>query len=295
METEMPGVIEPALKTIEEVYKTGKLLLAGRADAELEARLLLCKSASLTEERFYAEAGMTIAPDRERKFFRLIARRISGVPLSHLTLIKEFWSLPFQVGPGVLIPRPESELIVEKVLELSARRKVLIADIGTGCGNLAVSLAHELPEARVVATDISQKALKIAQRNAATLKAAHIVFVHGSLFSPLDDLRLRKKCDFIISNPPYVSREDWKALPSEIRDHEPKEALLAGETGLEFIESLIAGAPNYLKPGGCLVFEIGWGQEERVIPMFGGEWNNIKSYRDLSGIPRVVTAGIAPK
>ena len=282
------------MKTIQGLYQEGKTLLAGFPDAELEARLLLCKSAVLTEERFYADAGKKIMPARERRFFRMIAERISGVPLSYLTRIKEFWSHPFEVGPGVLIPRPESELIVEKVLALSAGREELIADIGTGCGNLAVSLARELPQARVVATDISQKALKAARRNAFKMKAANISFARGSLYSPLDDLRLRKKCDFIVSNPPYVSREEWEALPSEIRDHEPREALLAGETGLEFIEALVAGAPHYLKPSGRLVFEIGWGQKNRVMPMFGSLWSRVRTYKDLGGIPRVVSAGISP-
>ncbi|MBN1224968.1 MAG: peptide chain release factor N(5)-glutamine methyltransferase, partial [Candidatus Aminicenantes bacterium] len=217
-------------------------------------------------------------------------RRLSGVPLSYLTHLKEFWSIPFEIHPGVLIPRPESELIVEKVLDLTDKREAVIVDIGTGCGNLAVSLARVLPEARVVATDISQKALEIAGRNAAQQGVAGITFVRGSKFSPLKRLGLEEKCDFIVSNPPYVSEEDWKSLPPEIRDHEPKKALLAGKTGLEFIEDLVRDAPKYLKPGGRLVLEIGWGQKGRVLSMFGREWTRVRSCKDLNGIPRVVTA-----
>jgi len=212
------------------------------------------------------------------------------MPLAYVIEEKEFWSIPFKVFPGVLIPRPETELLVEKVIELSSGRKELIADIGTGAGNIAVSLAKELPKAEIVATDVSQEALDAAEMNAALQKIAFITFVKGSLFEPLEELQLQEKCDFVVSNPPYVSENEWWSLQEEIVKHEPKMALVAGEGGLEFIEKLIEGAPTFLKPGGYLCFEIGFGQREKVLPLFGDKWDDPQCFDDPSGIPRLITA-----
>lgn len=220
----------------------------------------------------------------------MVSKRVEGMPLAYVIEEKEFWSIPFKVFPGVLIPRPETELLVEKVIELSSGRKELIADIGTGAGNIAVSLAKELPKAEIVATDVSQEALDAAEMNAARQKIAFITFVKGSLFEPLEKMQLQEKCDFVVSNPPYVSENEWWSLQEEIVKHEPKMALVAGEGGLEFIEKLIEGAPTFLKPGGYLCFEIGFGQREKVLPLFGDKWDDPQCFDDLSGIPRLITA-----
>ena len=283
------------MKTVKELFLSGKRLLADFPECDLETRILLCLSVSITEEQFHAGNDREIPPDKEKEFFRLIGQRISGMPLAYITGHKEFWSIPFEVGPGVLIPRPESELIVEKVLEFVSGREPVIADIGTGCGNLAVALGKELPESRIFAVDASLKALEVARRNAAAQGLSNIRFAHGDRLFPLKRLGLQGNCDFIISNPPYVSEYDWKSLPLEIRGHEPKEALLAGKTGLEFIGALVSQAPEYLSPGGSLVFEIGWGQEGPVMAMFGAGWDRVRSYGDLSGIPRVVAAEKCPR
>lgn len=276
------------MSTIQELFQKGRLLLQDLPLPELEAKLLFLKSSSLVEEQFYSSPEKKVSRKEERRFFKLVSKRRSGFPLSYLTGIKEFWSIPFRISPGIFIPRPETELIVEKVLELSSEREETIVDIGTGCGNIAISLAKEMPQVRIIATDISQKVLKMARQNASLQKASGITFARGSLFLPLKKLGLEKRCDFIVSNPPYVSEEEWERLPLEIRNHEHKSAVKAGVTGLEVIHKLIQGAPLYLKPGGYLLIEIGEGQREDVISFFGSEWSEVKCYSDLSRTPRVV-------
>lgn len=222
----------------------------------------------------------------------MISKRLQGAPIPYLIGKKEFWSISFKVSPGVMIPRPETELIVEKVLEITPRQEMTIVDIGTGCGNIAVSLAKELPETKIVATDISERALKLARLNASRQSISSINFVQGSLFSPLRRLRLRGKCDIIVSNPPYVSRKEWTRLPREIRDYEPMRALVAGKTGLEIIQKFALETPDYLKPGGWLIFEIGYFQKDEVKSLLASNpsWENIDFFKDLSGNWRVALA-----
>ncbi len=222
----------------------------------------------------------------------MISKRLAGTPLPYLTGIKEFWSIPFRVSPGVLIPRPETELLVEKALENSTGEDEIIVDVGTGCGNIAVSLAKELPSTRIYATDVSRRALRLAKRNAADQIISNITFASGRLYAPLDKLRLREQCDLIVSNPPYVSEEEWDKLDGEIRDYEPKTALVAGETGLEIIKRLIEGAPLYLKPGGIFLIELGDRQKSDVQRIFGlsSDWKEIKFHKDLAGKDRVASA-----
>lgn len=212
------------------------------------------------------------------------------MPLAYVLGEKEFWSIRFEVFPGVLIPRPETELLIEKVIELSSKRKELIADIGTGAGNIAVSLAKELPRARIVATDASYQALELAEHNARVQKISTITFARGSLFTPLKKLGLQKKCDFIVSNPPYISEKEWETLPEEIKNHEPKRALVAGESGCAMMKKLIQQAPGFLRPGGYLCLEIGWNQKEKVLSFFGDAWQDPQWFSDLNNIPRVVIA-----
>ncbi|MCJ7579336.1 MAG: peptide chain release factor N(5)-glutamine methyltransferase, partial [Candidatus Aminicenantes bacterium] len=219
----------------------------------------------------------------------LIQKRQLGFPLAYLTGKKEFWSLAFSVNASVLIPRPETELIVEKTIELSSKTGIIV-DIGTGCGCIAASLAKELPKTRVVATDISKKSLETALLNAKVFKLDRIEFYQGNMFVPLKNLKLEDKCEIIVSNPPYVSNEEWKVLSVQITQHEPKKALVSGETGLECIEKLIHQSPRYLKTGGFLIFEFGAGQKERILDEFGPEWMNVRSYNDLYGIPRIMAA-----
>jgi release factor glutamine methyltransferase len=278
------------LKTIQDLFKEGQSLLENSPYPPLEAKLLVLKVVKISEDEFYSHPEMEISKAQENEFLRLVNKRRGGMPLAYVVQEKEFWSIPFKVFLGVLIPRPETEILVERVIALSSKKKELIVDVGTGAGVIAVALAKELPRAQILATDISRVALKTAKMNAALQKISSITFRSGSLYEPLKKLGLQKKCDFIVSNPPYVSEKEWPSLQEDIRDYEPKEALVAGEEGLESIQDLIQGAPEYLRPGGYLCLEIGQGQKEKAISFFGDEWKAPRCFHDLSGISRVIIA-----
>jgi release factor glutamine methyltransferase len=275
-------------KTLDDIFRRGVGLLGDRPQSVLEAKILLLRAASLSEEAFFAAPRAPISPKAEAYFLRLVERRREGVPLSYLTGTKEFWSIPLKVSPSVLIPRPETEILVEKVLELSSRGPEDILDLGTGCGNIAIALARELPRARIVAADISVRALNVARRNAALQKVRRVEFVRSDLFSAFR--KAGPRFDFIVSNPPYVSLREWDELPAEVREFEPRRALLAGESGLDLIGRLARRGGRFLKPGGYLIFEIGEGQRDAVLSLFGKSWTEIETAWDLAGKPRVITA-----
>lgn len=274
--------------TLNELFRRGLVLLGDRPQAILEAKVLLLRAARISEERFLAAPDRPCPAKAEAFFERLVAKRLDGVPLSHLAGAKEFWSIPIEVTPSVLVPRPETEGLVEKVLELSTREAETILDVGTGSGCIAIALAKELPRAEIRAVDVSERALRVARRNAARHKVRHIEFRRSDLFSAFRATGVR--FDFIVSNPPYVSRAEWEALEPGVRDFEPRRALLAGESGLEVIERLVRRSGTYLKPGGYLIFEIGEGQRDRVLGLFGRRWTEIETAWDLTGKPRVITA-----
>jgi release factor glutamine methyltransferase len=277
-----------ATRTLLDLFREGVALLGHGPQAPLEAKVLLLRAAAIEEARYLAGPERPCPPRAEAAFRRLVARRLDGVPLAHLTGSKEFWSIPFEVSPSVLVPRPETEALVEKVLELSSREDESIADVGTGSGCIAIALAKELPRARIHAVDVSERALRVARRNAARHRARQVRFLRSDLLSAFRGTGAR--FDFIVSNPPYVSRGEWEALPAEIRDYEPRRALLAGESGLELIERLVRRAATFLRPGGHLIFEIGDGQRDKVLGLFGKRWTEIETAWDLAGKPRVITA-----
>jgi release factor glutamine methyltransferase len=278
------------LSTIQQLLMEGTKLLHGAPAPAIEAKVLLLQATGLSEVEFLASPGRAARPRDEQKFRRLIQRRLSGIPLAYIVRRKEFWSLPLRVQPGVFIPRPETELLVEKTLDLAEGGKVTIVDIGTGSGNIALALAKELPKARVIATDISARAIRTARVNAQDHGLENVTFVQGNLFSALDGLRLEGRCDFIVCNPPYVSVSDWESLPREIRSHEPRRAFLGGKTGLDFIQRLVKGSPAFLKPGAHLLFEVGYDQAETAVSLLGSGWADVMSFPDLRGIKRIVKA-----
>lgn len=276
--------------TIRQCYEEGITRLREWPRPELETRLLLREAAGITEIEFFTYPDRKLTKRQYRRFNRLLSLRGKGYPTAYLTGKKEFWSLDFHVDPGVLIPRPETELLIEQVMTVVNDDDPVVVDVGTGSGNIAVALARELSGARIYALDISRRALKTARRNAREHGAVGLIFLEGDLLDPLKNTDLMGKVDVIVSNPPYVSQLEWEVLPPQIRDHEPKQALVPGESGLEMIRRLIGEACFWLKPGGYLIMECGSSQEAAVLQLFGDSWEDIRSLPDLSGLPRVCLA-----
>jgi release factor glutamine methyltransferase len=225
----------------------------------------------------------------------LVAQRSAGRPTQYLTGKQEFWGLEFEVTPAVLIPRPETEHIVEVAVERMGRGRanesLRIADVGTGSGCIAVALAHEFPHANIFATDISAAALEVAARNAVRHHMAERVhFIECNLLDAFASER--GTFDMIVSNPPYVSRNEEAQLQREVRDHEPHAALFCGVAGTEIYAPLIDQAAELVKPGGFLALEIGYGALDRVRPLLDEfpAWTEIRVANDLAGIPRIISA-----
>ena len=275
--------------------------------APLAAELLLMHTLGRDRTWLYAHSEQELDAATRERYFSLIARRASGVPTQHLTGHQEFWGLDFEVTPDVLIPRPETEHVIEVVLERlaiaagnaasqgdAAHR---IADVGTGSGCIAVALAHEFPSAHITATDISAAALKVARRNAARHGVeSRIDFIESNLLdSPLHESQLTNHdsslLDAIVSNPPYIGRNEAATLPREVREHEPDTALFGGETGTEIYAPLIAQAAALLKPDGILVLELGHNSAGHVSRLLTAPvWSDLALTSDLSGIKRVASA-----
>jgi release factor glutamine methyltransferase len=267
--------------------------------APLAAELLLMHVLQRDRAWLYAHPEFELSPKDAAAYAQLIERRSEGVPTQYLTGRQEFWGLEFQVGPGVLIPRPETEHTIEVALErLGARRAepLRIVDVGTGSGCIAIALARELPRAEIVATDISAAALDYAQRNAARHSVSNrIQFLRADLLGAVSDPgRAESHFDLIVSNPPYVGRNDAGSLPREVREHEPAEALFAGDDGLEIYPALIDEAARKLAPSGILVLEIGYNGAQYVGSLLSAsQWTDLRVTRDLAGIERVVSARLS--
>lgn len=242
-----------------------------------------------------------ISIENENRIRALARKRRSGVPLQHITGKQEFMGLDFEVGPQVLIPRPDTEILVEEAIsDLKNRGALSILDIGTGSGAIAVSLAKYLPLSNVYAVDISKDALETAAINAARNGVEkRVEFLLGSLFEPFEDIG--EKADAIVSNPPYIPAGEIDSLQREVAVYEPRGALDGGSDGLEFYRAIVEKAPRFLKHGGMIYLEVGAGQAEAVENLLkqvkcGGEscYNNILRIKDLAGIERVVKASLRP-
>ncbi len=211
--------------------------------------------------------------------------------MAYITGRKEFWSFTLEVNSSVLIPRPDTEVIVEEALDICRKidsSKMKILDIGTGSGAIAIALAKEMPHAKVMATDISPAAVNLAQKNAAALGLKEkIDFRQGNLFEPVDGI-----FDIIVCNPPYISAQDYEKLPAGVKNYEPQDALLAGKSGLEFYEKLIYQAAGFVQKNGWLLLEIGAKQEAGVrgIMETSSCYDSIEMSRDYAGLPRVIKA-----
>jgi release factor glutamine methyltransferase len=294
-----------------------QLHIASVPSFTLSAELLLLHVAGHDRTWLYARPEEILSPETAEKYFALLKRRALGEPTQHLTGKQEFWGLEFEVNPHVLIPRPETEHLIEVALDRLAVRELragrtakfagedlTIVDIGTGSGCIAISLAKELPAAKIYATEISNDALEVAQRNATKLGfRERLTFVHSNLLdafrvgakssihSPLATRHSPMPFDLIISNPPYIARREADALPIEVREHEPSIALYGGEEGYELYGQLIAQAAQFLKPNGLLVIELGYNSLPAVRPLLETlDWRKIAVTNDLAGIPRVLSA-----
>lgn len=277
----------------------------------LAAELLLMHTLECDRAWLYTHPEAPVDSAAAERYLALVARRAAGEPTQYLTGKQEFWGLEFEVTPAVLIPRPETEHVVEVALERLGARGIKIrldtgapsaplriADVGTGSGCLAVALARELPHAEIFATDISAAALEVARRNAARHGVSdRIHFLQTNLLEVfLQEARAAGEVsllfDLIVSNPPYIARGEAAALPREVREHEPETALFGGATGVEIYARLIEQAGSLLRAGGILVLELGYGAAERVraIVSVQSGWANMSITNDLAGIPRVLAA-----
>lgn len=265
----------------------------GIPSPRLDAELLLSHVLETSRLQLYLRFEMPVFPEHLAAFRELIKKRVAHAPVSYLTSRKEFFSLDFHVDPRVLIPRPETEVLVESVLQ-AQEAPCQLMDIGTGSGAIATSLAVNRPDWEIIATDISADALEVAQKNAVAHKCAdRLTFLQGNLFEPLEGMP-NPRFDWIVSNPPYVSTAEYPFMLPDVRDHEPETALLAGADGLDVITGILEDAPRFLKPGGRVGLEIGNNHSPDVqdIVQSNSAYVDCQVIKDYSGVERVVIATV---
>ncbi|HLJ86571.1 MAG TPA: peptide chain release factor N(5)-glutamine methyltransferase [Candidatus Angelobacter sp.] len=265
----------------------------------LNAELLLMFVLNCDRAYLFAHPERELGQSEQYRYEEVIGERQRGCPTQYITGHQEFWGLDFIVSPAVLIPRPETEHVIETVLDLvkqsSPEERIRLVDVGSGSGCIALSLAKELPQAEIHACDISEPALEIARANAARLGlAASVQFSVSDLLSTYRSSAFaepaqKKQFDFVVSNPPYVGESEADKVQKQVRDFEPKLAVFSGWEGTDIYKRLVPEAWEALKPGGWLVVEIGYSIEEKVKALLSG-WTQIRTTFDLQGIPRVVAA-----
>ena len=264
----------------------GTAELRGLPSSRLDAELLLAWLLGRSRAWLLAHAEQSLAPAIATRFRAQLARRAQGEPLAYISGRREFWSLDLEVNPAVLVPRPETELLVERALALLPDRTADVADLGTGSGAIALACASERPQWRITATDVSPAALAVATLNATRLSLGNIRFLQGSWYEPLG----AEHFDLLLSNPPYVAADD-PALADPALRHEPQTALVAANQGLADLSALVAGAPAHLRPGGWLLLEHGAGQARVVAEMLVSQtWAHVRCHADLAGHDRVTEA-----
>jgi release factor glutamine methyltransferase len=276
-------------------WTTDYLREHGSDSPRLEAEVLLAHARSCKRVELYTSFGEPADDALRTKFRELVKRRAEGVPFAYLVGHREFFSLDFRVTPDVLIPRPETELVVMTLLDLVKSRAPAaappeIADVGTGSGIIAICAARHVPQARVTAVDISPRALAIARENAERHGVAErIQFVESDLFAAVPE---QQTFDFVASNPPYVARDEFHSLAPDVRLHEPEIALVAGSSGTEIIERLLPQAHARLRNGGALLLEISPMLQQQVETLIAadGRWDLRPTVKDLAGRARVVQA-----
>ncbi len=263
----------------------------------LNAELLLARSLNFSREELYKNLHSPFQESEQKTLEKMVQRRVCGEPLQYILGHQEFWSIDFKVDPRVLIPRPETELLVEQSLSIlsqaSFERTPSVLEIGTGSGAIVIALAKEVKDIFLIATDISREALMLAKENAQSAGVQHrIRFVNGNLFGPLRPSNERRPFDLILSNPPYITRRKISTLAKEVKDYEPIIALDGGEDGMAFYRNIIPEVPFYLREEGWLLLEVALGQAPLVSKLIEEEGHFFKpeSIPDLSGMERVVKA-----
>lgn len=260
-----------------------QLTAAHVGSPRLNAETLLMFTLDCDRAYLFAHPERELTPPEQARYQDAINQRARGVPAQYITGHQEFWGMDFIVSPAVLIPRPETEHVVETVLALSLSANSRIVDVGTGSGCIALALAKELPRAEIHATDISPAALEIARANATRHQLDHRIQFHQTdLLQGFETAAF----DLVVSNPPYVGESEEDQVQLEVRKFEPRSAVFAGPTGLEVIERLIPQSQTVLKPGGCLIIEIS-GTIVEGIKRLLANWLDLRIINDLQGIPRV--------
>ena len=278
--------------------KIQQLLRQARSDLDirglptpgLDAEVLLAFSINKERHFLYAHLSKEVSGVEMKSFGALVARRIRGEPIAYITGRKEFWSLSFEVTPDVLIPRPDTEILIEEMLKLSVRegrKDIRILEIGTGSGAISIALASELENVVITATDFSPKALAVAARNAVNNNVKEkISFLCGDMFGPVEG-----KFDIIVSNPPYISEGEFRLLAPGVREYEPRQALVAGPEGTEFHRKLICDGDRFLERNGWLIMEMGAGQRFAIEKMLKDkDYCDITFRSDYAGLERVAMA-----
>lgn len=272
-------------------WGTEDLKKRGIGSPRLEVELLLGLVLKMTRVQLVIDADRPLAKAELDRYKALHKRRRTGEPVAYLTGVREFYGRPFRVDARVLIPRPDTEILVETALartkhvSLSAR----VLDLCTGSGCVAITIGRERPTARVIAVDISKDALSLAQENALRLGAVNVGFLLGDLFAPLGPPG-RVRFDLITANPPYIPDEEIPKLQQDVRDFEPKLALAGGPDGLDIVRRIVTDAPSYLDEGGCLAIEVAFGQAQAARELFVKRgFREVEITRDLGGIERVVS------
>jgi release factor glutamine methyltransferase len=262
----------------------------GVESPRLSAELMLGRVLSLGRLQLYLHFDQPLKPDELAAFKQLLLRRRSHEPMAYIMGSREFYGLEIMVGPGVLVPRPETEHLVEEGLKaIQAIERPRVLDLCTGSGCVALALAQERKDAQVVGVDISKQALTFAQGSADKLELGqHVQWLVGDLYDPL--AAAGGFFNLITANPPYVREDEWQGLSAGVREFEPRQALVSGDSGLEVIGQIIAGSRAFLKPFGALLLEVGAGQSETVLNLASeiGIFEKLSVVKDLAGVERVV-------
>ncbi|UNK49099.1 peptide chain release factor N(5)-glutamine methyltransferase [Lysobacter sp. S4-A87] len=284
-----PSAAHSAGHTVAQLLAAAAARLPGE-EARAEAERLLGHALCVSATWLYSHGEDVPEPARAAGFERLLARRLAGEPVAYLLGQRGFWRFDLQVTPATLIPRPETERLVELALDrLPASQSLRIADLGTGTGAIALALAHERPLAHVVAVDVSEQALSVARENARILGLARVEFRHGDWLAPLAGERF----ELIASNPPYIADDDAHLQQGDLR-FEPRAALASGHDGLDAIRRIVADAPDCLSPGGWLLIEHGWDQGQAVRGLMQARgFGQVETTQDWEARDRVTTGRLA--